>query len=122
MQLERLGADMMSIGRLVCPAAGWSKARTWPGTWLRAPKAAGVGPFAAGSCHRRSSDNLHKAFKDSKLLMRDRVVWQAMGPCNLDPRCRQADRTGLLQGFRAALLYVESFKDGSDYELKAETN
>ncbi|CAE7875312.1 gnt1 [Symbiodinium microadriaticum] len=29
-----------------------------------------------------------------------------------------ADRTGLLQGFRAALLYVESFKDGSDYELK----
>ncbi|CAE7948105.1 hypothetical protein AK812_SmicGene21298 [Symbiodinium microadriaticum] len=46
MQLERLGADVMSIGRLV------------------------------GFVDR---DKLHKAFKDSKLLMRDRVVWQAMG-------------------------------------------
>ncbi|CAE7671664.1 Fndc3a [Symbiodinium sp. CCMP2592] len=46
MQLEQLGADVMSIGRLV------------------------------GFVDR---DKLHKAFKDSKLLMRDRVVWQAMG-------------------------------------------
>jgi len=45
-QLEQLGADVMSIGRLV------------------------------GFVDR---DSLHKAFKDSKLLMRDRVVWQAMG-------------------------------------------
>ena len=46
MQLERLGADVMSIGRLV------------------------------GFVDR---DKLHKAFKDSKLLMCDRVVWQAVG-------------------------------------------
>ncbi|CAE7354901.1 unnamed protein product [Symbiodinium sp. CCMP2456] len=46
MQLERLGAGLMSIGRLV------------------------------GFVDR---DKMHKAFKDSKLLMRDRVVWQAMG-------------------------------------------
>ena len=45
MQLERLGADAMSIGKLV--------------------------GFV-------DTDRLHKAFKDSKLLMRDRVVWQAM--------------------------------------------
>ena len=47
MQLEQLGANVMSIGRLV------------------------------GFVNNR--DKLHKAFKDSKLLMRDRVVWQAMG-------------------------------------------